>query len=116
MKSNRLEAICALVLIVTAFVVVGGRFGAVQNERMLIQQVPGQYPCVVDQQTPYWATVTQKAPLFEGCGMYTPMVGTARVGEGVQVLSEHDGWAWVWHHNYMEAPVYVQTAYLAGVR
>lgn len=116
MNNRKYEATLAITLIVLAFVLVACRFGAVENERMLIQPVPGQYPCVVDQQAPYWATVTRKAPLFEGCGMYTPMVGTARVGEGVQVLSEHDGWAWVWHHEHMEAPVYVQTAYLTGER
>lgn len=109
------EAALSVTLIVLAFVLVACRFCEVQNDRMMVQPVPGQYPCLVDEM-PYWANVTQAAPLFKGCGMYTPMVGTARVGECVQVLSEADGWAWVWHHDHLEAPVYVQTAYIAGVR
>lgn len=113
--SRKHEAFLAIALIALAFVLVACRYGAVENERMMIQPVPGQYPCVVDQ-TPYWANVDRNAPLFEGCGMYTPMVGMARVGESVQVLSEHDGWAWVWHYNHLEAPVYVQAEYLTGVR
>lgn len=112
--SRKHEAALAITLIVLAFVLVACRYGAAENERMMIQDAPGQYPCLVDEM-PYWANITQKAGLYEGCGMYTPMVGTARVGECVQVLSEHDGWAWVWHQNHMEAPVYVQSAYLAGV-
>lgn len=108
------EAALAVALIVLAFVLVAGRYMIVTAEDVLVQPVPGQYPCVLDEM-PYWANITQNAPLFEGCGMYTPMVGTARVGECVQVLSEHDGWSWVWHQNHLEAPVYVQSAYLAVV-
>lgn len=114
-KNDRPEAVCAVVLIVMAFVLVFGRYGAVQNERALLQDVPGKYPCLVNELT-RWATVTEAAPLFEGCGMYTPMVGMARVGEGVQILSEHDGWAWVWHAEHLDAPVYVRTSCLNGVR
>lgn len=114
-KHDRIEAVCAVVLIALAFVLVFGRYGDVQNERMLLQDVPGSYPCLVDEM-PYWATVTQNVPLYEGCGMYTPMAGMARVGEGVQVLSEHDGWAWVWHAEHLDAPVYVRTSCLNGVR
>jgi hypothetical protein len=108
-KHDRIEAACAVVLIVMAFAVVFGRYleiSAPYQPRESLSRPAYEV---------YWATVEQDAPLFEGAGMYTPMVGKARVGEGVEVLSVRDGYACVWHYQHLEKPVYISAEYISGV-
>ena len=109
-KSDRLEAVCALVLIVTAFAVVFGRYAHVR-----VMYEPRESLSRPAYEV-HWATVEQAAPLYEGAGMYTRMVGSARVGDGVEVLSVRDGYACVWHYEHLDAPVYVSAEYLSGGR
>lgn len=105
-----LQAAAAIVLLITAFAVVGGRYAWA---RAVYAPQPETEQTV---QASRWATVTMDAPVFEGCGMYTRMLGSVQLGDGVEVLSTRNGYAKILHYRYLSQPVYISTEYLAGVR
>ena len=111
--SKRMQILTAAVLLAVMFGMVGARCASAKNgyEAMLSAMQEEQ-----SAKLPHWATVTQNAPVFEGCGMYTRMIGRICVGDAVEVLEVRNGYACVWHRNWLGTPVYVSAEYLSGVR
>lgn len=109
-RSWKIQAITACSLLVLMFAAVGARYAWTRVEYSPQEETRAAQTSW----EPYWATVMQNAPIFEGRGMYTPMVGMARYGEGVQVLHVDDGYARVWHYKHQQ-PVYISAEYLDGV-